>query len=156
MSFFESLKATASRRPVLYMLVTLAVLFVALLVFDAGVAVGTRRAFDMRPHDDMMFGRQPMFGVGGVGVPLPHGFIPGNHGAVGTIQSLSLPTFDMMARDGTTQHVRITDDTRIEGIDRPLDADDLVIGQSIVVLATPGKISTSSETLDAHLIRVLP
>lgn len=156
MSFFESLKATASRRPVLYLLVTLAVLFIALLIFDAGIAVGTRRAFEMRPRGDMMFERQPMFGVGGVGVPLPHGFVPGNHGAVGTITSVSLPTLDMTTRDGTTQHIRITDDTRIEGIDRPLDSDDLAVGQSIIVLATPGEMSTSSETLDAHLIRVLP
>ncbi|HVY72880.1 MAG TPA: hypothetical protein VG984_02435 [Candidatus Paceibacterota bacterium] len=156
MSFFESLKATLSRRPIAYLLLILAMLFVALLVFDAGVAVGTRRAFNIRPHGNMMYERQPMFGVGGVGVPLPHGFIPGNHGAVGTISAISLPTFDMTTRDGAIQHVRITDDTRIEGMDRPLSPDNLSTGQSIVVFAAPGEMSTSSETLDAHLIRVLP
>jgi hypothetical protein len=96
-----------------------------------------------------------MFGIGGFGVAMPHGFIPDGHGAVGTIQSISLPTLTIKTRDGSTEEVDLTASTTVESATSSMQAVGLSVGEQIVAVGNPSA-ATSSQRMTAELIRVLP
>jgi hypothetical protein len=131
-------------------------LIVAALIFHAGVVVGLHdRGMPGHDFDKSWFDAQIPFG-GGI-LPLPQGFIPGGHGAFGTIASITLPAVTLTTRDGVTLTVKVDEDTQIvgatpEGTSSPTA---LKVGDVIVVLGDPDDISSSS-TVDARLIRILP
>lgn len=128
-------------------------LLVALLIFDAGFALGARHAFERHGHE--AHGGGPVFQLGGYGFSLPRGFTPGEHGAVGTIQSISLPTFTLSERDGDMQTVTITPTTVIKGATSTLMQSDLHAGQQVIVLGNP-RTASSSESIQAVFIRIFP
>lgn len=138
-----------------WLLLGLGALLVLLLVFDAGLAVGTRRAMELRGGPRVDGHSAPMFGIGGFGVTMPHGFIPDGHGAVGTIQSINLPTITIKTRDGDTEEVVLSDSTTIESATTSMNATNLAVGQQIVAVGNPNA-ATSSQRMTAELIRVLP
>ena len=87
---------------------------------------------------------------------MPQGFIPGGHGAFGTISSIALPAITVTTRDNVTLTVKVDGDTQIvgatpEGTSSPAV---LTVGDTIVVLGDPDDISSSS-AVDARLIRIL-
>jgi hypothetical protein len=136
----------------------LGAVLVLFLVFDAGFVLGSRRALEM--HGPRMIGMRgtmpgPNFGFGGWGVAMPHGFIPEGHGAVGTIESISLPTITISTRDGDdTETVLLTPQTKVQGATTSISQDQLQIGQEVVALGEPG--TTTANQLTAVLIRILP
>ncbi len=131
---------------------------VLFLVFDAGFVLGSRRAMEMHgPRMITMRGtaQGPNFGFGGWGVAMPHGFLPEGHGAVGTIESISLPTITISTRDGDdAETVLLTPQTKIQGATSSISQDQLQVGQEVVALGEPG--TTTANQLTAVIIRILP
>ena len=134
----------------------LGALVLAALIFHAGVVVGLHdRGMPGRNFDKGGFDAHIPFS-GGI-LPLPQGFIPGGHGALGTISSIALPAITLTTRDNVTLTVNVDSDTQIvgaalEGTSSPAS---LAVGDTIVVLGDPDDIS-SSGAIDARLIRILP
>ncbi|MGC9602742.1 MAG: hypothetical protein ABSE76_03345 [Minisyncoccia bacterium] len=130
-------------------------LIVAALIFHAGVVVGLHdRGIPDHNFDKSWFEAQIPFG-GGI-LPLPQGFIPGGHGAFGTIASITLPTIRLTTRDGVTLTIKVDNDTQIvgatpEGTSSPMA---LKVEDTIVVLGDPDDMS-SNGAVDARLIRIL-
>ncbi|MFA6158316.1 MAG: hypothetical protein WC763_01695 [Candidatus Paceibacterota bacterium] len=134
-------------------------LICALLIFQAGVAVGYRKASFSRELGnnfyrmfDGGFGSQ---GRGGM-MP-PPGFmfaenLPGGHGATGRIASLNLPSFIVVGPDGIERVVVVSDDTDIRRFRETLEPADLVVGDQVVVLGSPDEAGQIS----ARLIRIMP
>jgi hypothetical protein len=131
-------------------------LVLAALIFHAGVVAGLHdRGMPGHNFDKGWFDAQIPFGAGTL--PLPQGFIPGDHGAVGTIASIALPAITLTTRDGVTLTVKVDNDTQIvgaapEGTSSPAL---LMVGDTIVVLGDPDD-SNSNGTVDARLIRIVP
>ena len=134
----------------------LGALVLAALIFHAGVVVGSHdRGMPGHNFDKAWFDAQIPFGGGTL--PLPQGFIPGGHGAFGTISSVALPAITVTTRDGVTLTVNVDSDTQIvgatpEGTSSPSA---LKVGDTIIVLGDPDDTS-SSTAVDARLIRIVP
>jgi hypothetical protein len=130
-----------SKSPLKWILAGLGVLLLALLIFDAGIALGERRA---RPHPETPFSAY--------GMPLPHTFGEEGHGAVGTIASTSLPgSFTLTTRDDDTDTILIGPSTELEPQGTPTSTL-LVPGSHVIIIGEP----ESNESIQATLIRVLP
>ena len=133
----------------------LGALVLAALIFHAGVVVGSHDHGPGHNFDKGWFDAQIPFGAGTI--PLPQGFIPGGHGALGTISSVALPAITVTTRDGVMLTVNVDSDTQIvgatpEGTSSPSS---LAVGETIVVLGDPDDIN-SNGAIDARLIRILP
>ena len=130
-------------RPALYIL---AGLFVALLIFQAGMFAGYRMAaFSYgtgRAYYDV-FERSE------------HGYRGGfseAHGAAGQIVSLTLPTFIVKSRDNTEKVVLIESDTEIRRFRDVATSTDLKTNDFVVVIGEPN----TKAQVAAKLIRILP
>jgi len=117
------------------------VLFLAALIFHAGVVYGSHR--NPFGRHDAGRGFRPPFFPGGF--ELPHGFISNAHGAVGTVTTLALPTITMQTREGTSQTILVGTSTITRG------GTALSVGDEVLVLGEPD----SQGRIDATLIRVL-
>ena len=128
-------------------------IILAALIFHAGVVVGS--------HRPLMQGRGPgaagdfnaQIPFGGGDVTLPQGFMPGGHGALGTIASITLPTLTLTSRDGVTLHVEVSSTTLIAGTSANA-ASTLHAGDTVIVVGDPDD-TASDGAVDARLIRVL-
>ena len=115
------------------------VLVCALVVFHAGVAYG---------RWEMLERMHPEHTVGGF---FPPSFIPEGHGAVGTISSITLPTFTLAERDGDDETVETGTSTIVRDAASTTNAQDLQKGEEVIVLGD----RANGQTIDARLIRVL-
>lgn len=121
-------------------------LILALLIFHAGVVFGSHRGFGR--YDSYRGFRHPFLPSG---FALPHGFIPNDHGAVGTISALTPPTLTMKTRGETSQVVVFGTSTMIRDM-RNASTTALSVGAQIVVLGEPD----SEGRINAKVIRILP
>jgi len=121
-------------------------LILAMLIFHAGVVVGTHRGEFRGPG--MSRGFRPPFLPSGF--ELPHGFIQNDHGAVGAITAVTLPTFTMETREGTSQTIVVSTTTMIQGIEGG-STRALSVGNKIVVL---GELDSQGR-ISAKLIRIV-
>jgi hypothetical protein len=117
-------------------------LVVALLIFRAGTIVGY--------HDALRFhGLESRGGPqdqGPFGLPLPpDGGMPG-HGAVGTIESVALPTVTLKTRDGSEVSVYVASTT--PGVSQ------LKVGETIVVIGDPNDTDQSGD-MNARFIHII-
>ncbi|MDB5189970.1 MAG: hypothetical protein JWN49_296 [Parcubacteria group bacterium] len=133
----------------------LAVLIVLIGVFKLGEVVGYHRAqFAVRFGDsfDRNFNGyrgNVMFGAPG----MPRELLPpGGHGAAGTIASIALPNIVVADRDGLEKTVHLTNNTDIREFRDQIASTSLAVGESVIVLGTPG----DAGQIEAELIRVLP
>lgn len=92
--------------------------------------------------------RPPFFPVG---IEFPRDFISGGHGAVGTITALTLPTFALETREGTSETILVGTSTLIRSRGTG-NAQALSAGDQVVVLGEPD----SQGRIDAKFIRILP
>lgn len=123
--------------------VVLGEMLVGLLIFHAGYSYGERSAYG-RMHG-AGYATSPLgFGF------LPHGFMPEGHGAVGTISSISLPTFTLQERDGDEEVVRVSSSTSIRA---DSGANALQVGEAVVVIGEP---NDGDEQMNAIIIHILP
>ncbi len=127
--------------------VAFGVLFLALLIFHAGVVFGSHRGPFNRPEAEREF-RSPFFPGN---FAFPHGFIPNTHGAVGTVTALTLPTFTMETREGVTKTILVSTSTAIRSAG-PAEATALSKGDQVIIL---GELDSEGR-IAAKLIRILP
>lgn len=129
------------------------VLIVVLVIFQAGMFVGERRAaFSYRFGDNYMrnFGehtgdRGLMGGRGG-------GTFLESHGAAGKILSITPPTLIILGRDNIEKVILTSSKTAVKQFRDNATLTDLKIDDFIVVIGSPNEASQ----IDAKFIRILP
>lgn len=129
----------------------IAALILAALIFHAGVVVGS---YNRMPDHGLAMPEgafEAHIPFGGA-VELPRGFIPGAHGALGTITTTTPTMLTITSRDGTTLRVDISSATQVSGA---RSVAELVVGDTIIVIGDPSGALEDGE-IDARLIRVLP
>ena len=125
-------------------------LVVALLIFQAGVYVGFRKAsFSSGLGDNYYRAFAPHEGMMGPG--LGDG-VPGGHGVVGKIVKIDLPTFIIESSDNIEKQVLVTDDTLVRHFKDSISSNDLKVGDFVVVIGSPD----DNAQVEAKLIRLLP
>jgi hypothetical protein len=137
-------------------LAALAAVLVLLLTFDAGVSVGERHAYDRASR----FGQAMPPPPPDAGV-LPHGFMPEEHGAVGTITQVALPLITLKTRSGETESIRVSTSTLVRQGSQTISTEGLSVGENVIIIGEPSQpnepgAGEQSEQIDARLIRVLP
>jgi len=124
---------------------------VALLILQAGIFVGYRRAgFSYRWGDNYYrtFGGP---GPGGM-MDIPRQNFPNAHGTTGKIIKIDLPTFVVEERGNIEKIVLIKDDTAIVRFRDKIKPADLKVDDSIVVIGQPN----DAGQIEAKIIRVMP
>lgn len=129
----------------------LAVLLIALIIFQAGIFVGYKKAiFSGRLGD----GYERAFD--NKNNPSPFGFfgkdLPGGHGAAGKIVRINLPAIVVATPDNVEKTVLIGTDTIIRQSRNTAKAEDLKVGDFIVALGTPDETGE----VEAKLVRLMP
>ena len=124
-------------------------LIVALVIFQAGVFVGYRKAeFSERFGESY----ERTFGSHDTARGLVYEDVPGGYGASGNIVRISAPTFVVAGPDNLEKVVVMDDHTEIRRLRETLSAQDLKIDDAVVVLGSPDE----KGEIVARLIRVLP
>jgi len=150
----KELQEFFSRRSVRWALCAFAAVLILLLTLDAGIALGERHAYQRLSRSRTMGSMMPPppgLMDGGFGF-LPHGFMQEEHGAVGTITGLSLPTITVETRSGESEVVRVATSTMING-GPATSTDSLAVGQKVIVIGEPDE---DEGGVGARLIRILP
>ena len=138
--FFGSKKAS-------YSLAGIGALILALLIFQAGMFVGYRKAkFSYRMGDNFhrTFGERK----GG----FARDDFPGGHGTIGKIIKIDLPTLIIEDRDNVEKIIIIKDDTAVRRFRESVKSSDLKTDDYVVVIGAP---NTESQ-IEARLIRIVP
>lgn len=120
-------------------------LMVALLIFHAGVVVGSRHHFAEVRGLRM---RAPFMGP----VMLPHGFIEHGHGAVGIVASVATSTLTLTMRDGSSEAVRLATSTTVRGGASATTTAALAPGARVLILGEPD----AGGVITAAAIQLLP
>ena len=129
--------------------VGVAVLF--LIVFQAGVFVGFRKAeFSFRGGDNYYraFGEDRRRQIPG----MMHEEFPGANGSIGKVLSIALPVMVIEDRNSVEKTIRINNNTVIRRGRETLTSSDLRTNDMLVVLGNP---NTNAE-IEATLVRLLP
>ena len=148
---YKNLKEFTQSKMFQKMLVGLGIAVVALLIFQAGMHVGYRKAsFSYR------FGDNYYRAFGGHEIkpfrdPIRGGFIESN-GAVGKIVSINFPTLVVVGLDNVEKVILIGEDTRIRHLDATATSSDLRVDDSVVVFGLPN----DSSQVEARFIRIVP
>ncbi|HBD24437.1 MAG: hypothetical protein A2566_01440 [Candidatus Zambryskibacteria bacterium RIFOXYD1_FULL_40_13] len=135
-------------------LIGLAIAVAILVIFQAGVFIGYRKAtfghhfgdnFERNFKDPkgMSFGFRG--GPAGMGMP-------GGHGAAGKIVSIALPLIVVAGPDNLEKTLVIDEDTEIREFQNTITKDKLQVGDFIIVLGTPNEAGE----IEAKLIRLAP
>ena len=137
-------------RGVLYGIGTMLAL---LVVFSAGVSVGTRRAsygLAWQKNYDRNFG----MGIGRESGKMLflNERLPGAHGAVGPIIRKELPEIIVSDKDAIEKTVLVGENTAIHRMRESIKADDLSVDDFVVVIGSPNETGQ----IEAKLIRVMP
>lgn len=134
-------------------IIGLSLAVVGLIIFQAGVAVGERKAtFGQRFGDNFERNfRGPDGGMMFLGFPA-EGPMPSGHGAVGEIISIALPNIVIAGPDNLEKTIVIGTDTRVREFQSELNPEDLRVGDHIVTLGEPNK----EGQIEAKLVRLLP
>ncbi len=120
----------------------------ALLIFHAGVVVGQQQP--LRGRMVLTNGKTSQGMLGGI---MPRqGFVENGHGAVGTIATVTLPTFTLESRDGLNQTIYAGTSTTVTG-GQTNDASALQSGEVVIVIGDPD--DTDDGYLDARIIHIL-
>lgn len=141
-------------KKVRYTLIGICVLIIALVIFQAGVFVGARKA-----SYSYGFGRggHMMGGMGMMG--FDDRYLSNGHGAVGKIIRIDLPTFVVETPENTEKVVRIIatstdsdDRTLIRQFRENIEPATLKVNDYVVVIGSPN----ASSEIEAKLIRIMP
>ena len=132
-------------------------LVVALLVFQAGVTVGYKKASFSRQLGNnfyRVFDGMPMPGERPVMTKkfLFTESLPGGHGAAGRVASVSLPSFVVAGPDNVEKVVVIGRGTDIRRVRDSATSSDIKVEDFVVVLGSPD----DAGQINARLIRILP
>ncbi len=143
-TFFQSKKATR-------VVQIIGVAIVALVIFQAGMFVGFKKAsFAYR------FGDNYTRAFGGHRDGMSKNFLerdfPSAHGTIGKIIKINLPTVIIEGKDNLEKIVVIKNNTDIRLFRDVATTTDLKIDTSVMVLGTPN----SAGEIEARLIRIMP
>lgn len=139
---------------------TLGGLFVALLIFQAGMFVGYRKAAFSYGYGDnyyRMFGGEHrgggMMGFGGMmgRGDFDEDFAPA-HGVIGKIVKVELPVVVVEGSDSVEKVVLVTPNTTIRQFRDSVSANDLKVGDIVMIIGNP---NTASQ-IEAQYIRLMP
>ncbi|MFA5744688.1 MAG: hypothetical protein WC887_00510 [Candidatus Paceibacterota bacterium] len=135
-------------------LVGIFISIIILLIFQAGIAIGERKA-SFACHFGDNFERNFKDPQGGSF--MQKGFsgmagMPGGHGAVGKIVSITLPFVVVAGPDNLEKTVVFTTGTEIREFRTIIPASKLTVGDFIVVLGTPN----TEGQIEAKLVRLAP
>lgn len=135
-------------------LIGIFIAIIALVIFQSGVAVGERKAsFAHRFGDNFERNFRDPRGGGFMQRGLPGGVnMPSGHGAVGEVVSIALPLVVVAGPDNLEKTVVVTDTTEIREFRDTISANELTVGDFIIVLGTPN----DEGQVDAKLIRLAP
>ncbi|MEK7631050.1 MAG: hypothetical protein AAB417_03425 [Patescibacteria group bacterium] len=128
----------------------IAITIVALLIFQAGIMVGHRKAAYSYHFGETYY---RTFGRSGDAVrdAFP-GELAGGHGAVGRIIKLEPPTIVVEGPDNIEKIITIGDQTIIKRFRDTITVNDLKLEDHIIVIGEP----YDTGTINARLIRVMP
>ncbi len=147
-NFLQSTKAK-------HMLAGIGIAVIALLIFQAGVFVGFKKAsFSGRLGDNYYktFGEQR-----GMGRMMPtfgeQGLSPSNaHGTIGKIVSVSLPQIIVADKDGVEKTIIIDQKTDIRSFRDTIQPETLKVGNSVIIIGEPN----DQGQITANLVRIMP
>ncbi len=133
-----------------YIFFGLCALILGLLIFEAGVLVGFKKA----EFSEELGGNY--YRAFGPAQDRTGGFfredVAGGHGASGKIVRINLPTFVVSSPDNTEKVILINDDTLIRRFRDEVEAEDMTVNDFAVVLGTPD----TQGHIVAKLVRLLP
>ncbi len=133
------------------LLICLGIAVVALVIFQAGIFIGYRKASFSYHFGDNYYRAFGQRGPRPFEVPIRGGFIEA-HGATGKIISVNLPTFVVTGSDNIEKVILIQDDTKIRYLDATITPQTLKVSDMVVVIGSPNENSQ----IEAKLIRVIP
>jgi hypothetical protein len=133
-------------------LIGLGVAVLVLVIFQAGMVAGYHKAkFGARFGDN--FERNFVRNRGGdFSKRFPAQGMPGGHGAVGEIVSITLPHIVVAGPDNLEKTVLVGTSTLVREFRDEITADKLKVGNFVVVLGNPN----DEGQVDAKLIRIMP
>ena len=133
-------------------LMGLGVAVLVLVIFQAGIVAGYHKAkFGARFGDNF---ERNFIGSrgGGFGGRFPVPDMPGGHGAVGKIVSISLPQMVVAGPDNLEKTVLVSTSTMTRKFRDEISVDQLKVSDFVVVLGNPD----NDGMIEAKLIRVMP
>jgi|SRR3989338_358860 len=148
---YKDLKEFAQSKSFRGILVGIGVAIIALLIFQAGMFVGYRKAAFAYRFGDNYYRAFDHRGSKAFRESFPGKFMDVN-GAAGTIVSIDLPTFVVVGPDEVEKVILIGDKTRIRHFDQEVEPSNLKVDDFTVILGSPNE----SSQIEAKLIRVLP
>jgi hypothetical protein len=126
-------------------------IFVALIIFQAGMFVGFKKAsFSFRAGEQyfrQMNGRPNDQFMG-----MNRGDFPNSHGATGKIISIKLPSVIIADKDSTEKTIIISTSTDIKKFKDSVKAEDLQVNDFVTVIGNPN----DKAEVEAKLIRIMP
>ncbi len=135
-------------------LIGIVIAIITLVIFQAGIAVGYRKAtFGHRLGDNFEQNFKDPRG-GNFGFPgMPGGMdMPSGYGATGKIVSIALPLVVVAGPDNLEKTLVINEDTEIREFRNSITKDKLQVGNFIIVLGIPN----DKGQIEAKLIRLAP
>lgn len=147
---FKKISESKNVRVLIY---TLAILFIAICIFQAGMFVGFHKAsfsynYGENFYKEAFGERREGFGMMG----MQRDMYMGGHGATGKIVKITLPTILVSGYDNTEKIIRLDDDTVIREFRNELTPQNLKVDDMIVVIGSPN----DAGEIQAKLIRILP
>ena len=144
----EKLKKVFESKVLIGVLYGVGIVIIVLAIFSAGVSVGFHKASFGRNWGDNYernFGMMPM-------PPFGQDNFPNDHGAIGKIIKIELPTIIVQDQDKTEKVVLIKDDTKIQKMRDNISPADLKLDDFIVVIGSPN----DQGQIEAKFIRMMP
>ena len=147
----EKVKEVLGKSKVKKVICVLGYVFVALLIFQAGMFVGFKKAgFAYRTGEQyfkQMNGRPDDQFMG-----MNRGDFGNSHGATGKIISINLPSIVVADVGGIEKTIIISTSTDIKQFKNSVKAEDLKINDIVTVIGNPN----DSAEVEAQLIRIMP
>ena len=147
----EHIKKVFGESQVKKVICILGYILVALIIFQAGMFVGLKRAgfafrtgeqyfrqMNGRPNDQFMGMNRGDFG--------------NSHGAIGKIISINLPTIIISDIDNTEKTITLSTSTDIKKFKDSIKAEDLKVNDLVTVIGNPN----DKAEIEAKLIRIMP
>lgn len=149
--FIERVKLVARSNKLKFSVYVLAVILVVLVIFQAGMFVGFKKAgFSFRMGEQyfrQMNGRPDDRFMG-----MNRGDFGNSHGAVGKIISIKLPSIVVADKDGVEKTITISTSTDIKKFRDSIKAEDLKINDFVTIIGSPN----DKAEVEARLIRIMP
>jgi len=127
-------------------------LIIALMIFQAGMFVGFKKAsFSFRMGEQYF--RQMKGGPNGLPIMgMGRDDFGNSHGAIGKIVSIKLPTVVISDRDGVEKTILVSTSTDIKKFRSTIKAEELRVNDFITVIGSPD----DKAQVEAKLIRIMP